>query len=299
MSQRRGNPIRAADGLPARNNGAWAKDKLSFLDEFVRPALQATSRKLERHYLDLFAGPGINVDGSKKPPEEFEGSALRVLPMRAAHDPSVFFTSATLVNKDERDFIALRARVERLFEAGSVGMSNDKCEMLHDDANHIVGQIMPRISKRAYVLAFADIEKPNQLPWTTIETLKKYGHESMDLYVLFPLAMALNRLISYNASATEDNARALTRFYGHDGWRELARRRITDAHSPELHRSLLELYEDGLRGLGWKHVLPVRDVRRTGRAGLYKMLLATSHLAGQRIANWSAAQQGRDQGSLF
>jgi hypothetical protein len=33
----------ASDGLPARRNGAWARDKLSFFDEFLPPALQATN----------------------------------------------------------------------------------------------------------------------------------------------------------------------------------------------------------------------------------------------------------------
>src|SRR6185503_18513669 len=51
----------AQDGLPARDSGRWGLTKLSFLDDYCPAALQATKRKLQRCYVDLFAGPGINV----------------------------------------------------------------------------------------------------------------------------------------------------------------------------------------------------------------------------------------------
>jgi hypothetical protein len=75
----------ASDNLPARRNGAWARDKLSFLDEYLPPALQATIAKRQRYYLDLFAGPGLNVDDDG---QEFEGAAIRRARVHRAFSPS-------------------------------------------------------------------------------------------------------------------------------------------------------------------------------------------------------------------
>src|SRR5689334_2765107 len=88
------------DGLRARKAGEWAHEKLSFLDEFIPAALQATGvarevgkrPKVERWYIDLFAGPGRNV--VEETGEEFAGSAIRALSMSAIKDPSVHFTHA-------------------------------------------------------------------------------------------------------------------------------------------------------------------------------------------------------------
>src|SRR5437773_4140137 len=99
----------ARDGLVARRNGAWAEDKLSFLNEFVPPALQATLRKPERYYVDLFAGPGINVNDAGN---EFDGAALRALTMHAQADEDIGFTHAVLVNLDIDADASLKQRVE-------------------------------------------------------------------------------------------------------------------------------------------------------------------------------------------
>ena len=110
------------DGLRARKSGLWARDKLSFLDDFVPPALQATGctprPKRQRWYVDLFAGPGRNVH--VKSGTEFEGSAIRVLPMSAQRNPAVHFTHAAIVNKDRDDQAALVERIRRLREKGLV-----------------------------------------------------------------------------------------------------------------------------------------------------------------------------------
>jgi three-Cys-motif partner protein len=170
----------ASDGLPARDNGVWAKDKLSFLDEYAPPALQATTTKLQRFYVDLFAGPGINVDADDTG-EEFVGSALRVLPMRSPANAGVFFTSAVLVNKSTADHEALITRLKTMHDASLLPMPWSNLEFLNGDANQVIHRIMRGIPKQAFVLVFADIESPNQLPFDTIRALRSHEHRSVDL----------------------------------------------------------------------------------------------------------------------
>lgn len=89
----------ASDGLRARVNGPWARRKLEFLTQFGPPALDATVRKRRRIYLDLFAGPGINLT-EPQGGEEFPSGALRMLALHGHHAQHPAFTSAYLVNGD-------------------------------------------------------------------------------------------------------------------------------------------------------------------------------------------------------
>lgn len=286
----------AGDGLIARFNGPWAHEKLSFLDEFMPPALKATERKRERYYVDLFAGPGKNLDESNLG-EEFDGSALRALTVTAAGDPSVHFTHATLVNLNRPEYAALSRRIDRLSAQGALRTPRKNIEILNGNANQVVHRIMNSIDKRAFIFVMADIEAPRQLNWSTLQAIKSHGHTSVDAFVLFPLDMALNRMLSYRKRTVEESASVLTAFFGCEDWRPLVEGRITDAQSPALRQGVLKLYMERMRGLGWNSVRVVRDVNRTGDCGLYKMLFATNHQAGKNIADWSAAQP-RKKGQL-
>lgn len=291
----------ASDGLRARENGLWGKEKLTFLDDFVPPALQATGAtrwpKLQRWYVDLFAGPGRNVDPDTG--EEFEGSAIRVLPMAALGDKRVHFTHAVLVNKDSNDQKALTERVTRLRAEGRCPIPGSSLQFHTHDANRLVDRIMSGIDQRAYALVFADITNPSQWPWSSVKQIKARNHESVDFYMLFPLGMAINRMLSYRAETVEESSRVLNAFFGTDQWRPFVADRKTDAQSPELRRRVLELYMDRLRMLGWAYVIVAKDIKREGNISMYHMLYASNHEAGGKIGTWSATNRHRDdQGRL-
>jgi three-Cys-motif partner protein len=287
----------ASDGLRGRRNGRWGQEKLSSFDDFLPAALKATGTKRERHFVDLFVGPGRNVDPTTS--EEFEGSAIRVLRSSAHGDDSLHFTHAVLVNKDSDDQAALESRVERLRESGGCRIPEKHLEFLNVNANLAVNHIMRRIHQKAYALIFADITRPSHWKWSSVRALRNHGHASVDLYMLFPLHMAINRMTSFNSQTMEESGPALNEFFGTDEWQELVAQRQTDAQSRNLRRALLALYMDRLKALGWQHVLVARDVRRTGDAGLYQMIYASNHPAGGRIARWSADRPDDNQQSLF
>ncbi|MGH7617457.1 MAG: three-Cys-motif partner protein TcmP [Gemmatimonadaceae bacterium] len=287
----------ASDGLRARKNGAWGREKLSFLDEFVPPALAATTKKRERFYVDLFAGPGRNVVPDTL--EEFDGSAIRALWHTAPGRSTLHFDGAYLVNKDPLDQEALRLRIERLRAERPCPVLEKNIQFLTHDANRLVGRIMREIHPKAYALVFADITKPSHWPWSSVRQLKSAGHESVDLYLLFPWGMALKRMLSFNEGSVEQSGPVLDRFFGTEEWRTLLAKRVTSSQSPDFARSVIDYYMDRLRALGWKHVIVARDIRRDDNVGLYKMLYASNHPAGGNIADWSASRARDDQGRLF
>jgi three-Cys-motif partner protein len=272
------------DGIRARRSGLYALDKLSFLREFMPPALLATTSKQQRWYVDLFAGPGRNAH--VKTWREWEGSPLIALQAHAQSSRATHFTNAAFVNKNRKDFTALSDRIARLRASGRCLVPGTYVDQHRGDANELIPAIMQKIHPLSYALVVADITAPKQLPWQSVKRLKAGGHRSVDLYMLFPLSMGLNRMLPYSPGSIAPNEATLDSFFGSDGWRP-----IWEAQRPhsrdEMRRALLEFYMDRLRIHGpWKYVFEVRDVRRSGTVPLYRMLFATDSDVGARISNW-------------
>ena len=288
----------ASDKLRARDNGEWGRTKLEFLENFGPPALKATVAKRSRHYVDLFAGPGVNIIRDSGG-EEFEGSPLRALQLTTPDGFGTAFTHAALVNRDGRDHRALEQRVRRAVREGRSRVPLEDIDLLQGNSNQVIYSILRKIDPRAYVFVFADLEAIRQLPWQTVEALRKYrDHESVDLYMLFPLDMGIKRLVSYNPSSTESCAPALTEFFGTDEWRQLVRFRESSAFAADLGRRLEKLYLTRLEKL-WRYVDVVAEVTRGERHRLYKMILASDHPAGAKIGKWAKKKTKGDSSDQF
>jgi three-Cys-motif partner protein len=295
-SRSRSEEVIGSDGLRARDSGEWGKDKLEFLSQFGPVALRATTSKLSRHYVDLFAGPGLNrIRGGGT---EFVGSPLRALELQAVGEGVSAFTDAWFVNRDRRDDVALKERVRQSMLAGNSRIHSEHIHCVRGDANEAIYPILQSIHPKSYVFVFADMEAPKQLPWSSVEALRSFrAHESVDLYLLFPLDMALKRLLSRNPATRESCASVLTSFFGTDGWRALVplREANSDSHRAELGRGLLDLYLRQLRR-HWRHADVAVDVRRGMNHRLYKMLFATNSDVGQKIAQWARNRSNQQFG---
>jgi three-Cys-motif partner protein len=278
----------ARDGLRARDNGPWGREKLSFLEEYCPPALRATQTKVQRYYIDLFAGPGINID--RETGREFDGSPLRILRMGATGGDAPHFTHAIFINKYLGDHEALEERVGRAVDGGRSLIPRDHIRVLRDDANRVIGPLLEHIHRLAYVLVFADNENLKQLPCETVLALRHLGHKSIDLYMLFPLDMAMRRLLCYRNYRDPKWEMALTRFFGTDAWKELAAQRVTSAQARKLDAALIDLYITQLKGR-WQYAGSAKDVRMKGKRFLYRMLFASNHEAGDRIYRWARSGQ--------
>lgn len=291
------HPLVGRDGLAVRRSGQYANLKLQFLDVYLPSALNATQRKPRRVYIDLFAGPGRNSDGQA----EFQGGALRALGATGRGSGTVF-TDAVLVNLDPVDHQALSERVRRACASGSSHVPMDHVRRLQGDANSLIGEIVSWFDSWDYLLVFADIEAPRQLHFDTLRALKA-NHRSVDLYMLFPLDMALKRLMAYSKRRREQSAPVLDAFFGCRDWRKVADElRANPDRREELARALTELYCVQLRTL-WDDAEAVLDVYLRRRQRLYKMLFAASHEAAvrirQHIQRLLAADATSGQGDLF
>jgi three-Cys-motif partner protein len=276
----------------SRQNGSYA----AFFDRYLPPAFAATRRKLTRHYVDLFAGPGVWHEPYGL---RHQGSPLAALQLSATVPPGHGFTEVFLVNKDQADHDALSARVDLMVERGLTNLPRAAIHTVHADANDAAPDILRRIHQKSWIFVYADIERPAHWPWATVEALRAQGHESLDLYMLFPLHMGVRRILGF----TQSHPEAITRFYGCEDWRPVVARRTTSAHSRRFLREMETLYADRLRSAGWPHVSRQRRVSDVGSRTLYYMFFATSHPAAKALSDWEGVSDGderhRDQTELF
>ncbi len=268
------------DGLPARDSGPWSRTKLKFIDDFLPPALTVTHRFPQRHVIDLFAGPGRNIDRATR--EVFDGSPLRALRAKSTMTPPCGFTNATFVTHTLAHQEALTQRIDALYARESILVPRANIALPRGAAGDLIGDVMGGIPRRAYVFAFADIENPSHWPWTAVQRLKE-GHDSVDFYMLFPIDMGLVRLAGYNKADRNRWSEILNRFFGCDDWDGIADRlRTTDGQAPAFRRALVDLYLDRLRTL-WLHAESVLGVVRLGDQTLYEMLFASKEPVANAI----------------
>jgi three-Cys-motif partner protein len=279
--------VLAPDGLVARRNGPWAKLKLSFLDHYGPVALKATTKKKTRAYVDLFAGLGVNALTGSGSGQFISGSPLRALELRTPDAEALSFTDVFFVNSEEEDDAALRQRVSALVKSGQSRVANDRIRFFRGNANHVLPAILKAIHPDAYVFVFADPESPTQLPWRTVQALRRYaGHKSVDLYMLFPCDMGLNRMLGYTIEQIEANAPATTTFYGGEEWRACVPHRKSSALRADFARCLETTYLTKLRTI-WTDADVICDVQREDGQRIYKMLFASDHPAAAEISRWA------------
>lgn len=288
MPDSRSEPKVASDGLRARSNRAYAKRKLNWLENYLVQGLAVAQSKVDRVYVDLFAGPGINVD--PRSGEEFLSGALRAVQMIGSSKAGAPFTRAYLVNLNRDDHAALEARIDRLSAEGRLRIPRAHIHCIHGDANVVVHEILRAIHPRAWVFVFADLEESRQLPFSTVQALRAQGHQSVDLYLLLPLEMDLQRVLPYDQPPSPAIEEKLDAFFGGQFWREVYTRRFTSSQGAEFRAALEACYLSRLTTV-WPEAHTVAWIRLTGRRTLYRMLFAGSNQAALRVALGVAKQE--------
>lgn len=276
--------------------GPWAAEKLDALQaylEFYNTALK--NQPFERVYIDAFAGsPRSKLRGSDVPPEPSpffgEEEALEVRaefiigsPVRALSlDPG--FHRHHFFDLD-------KVRVDKLKEL-CVGRDHVTIEV--GDCNPMIRDLCQKLSDRnVRGVAFLDPYGAH-LEWETLEALARTG--TMEVIINFPVAMAINRMITKSGIVPENWSDQLTRCFGTDEWREIAyevRRDLFGEQIVQKHRDvsdrLLDLYLIRLRAI-FPHVSLPRLIRNTRGVPLYYLVWAGPHKLGLKGAEYILRQ---------
>lgn len=208
--------------------GPWTDDKLARIDKYLQAYMtifetNPRAAQLETIYVDAFAGTGRRTrakgrdrvegqlfeDAIENPDagELKEGSVSIALRQERPFDRYVF------VDRDDE-----HARILGNLRHEYPHLS-DRIDIKAGDANEFLERFCSSTDwrgKRAVV--FLD-PYGMQVDWTTIEAIA--ATKAIDLWLLFPLGAAVNRLLTTHSPPTGAHAERLTRIFGTEEWRDV------------------------------------------------------------------------------
>lgn len=172
-------------------------------------------------------------------------------------------------------------------------------DVRHGDFNVEVDSILHSIRDGAPAFFFLDPEGL-ELEWQTVEKITRRGR--VDLFILIS-GMGVVRCASPRSEITHD---AVTRFYGHERWRAMFNDDESDLQSAKGQKRFelaVELYLEGLRGLGYTHVDQFLIATNSRNADLHALVFASRNdvaikIATSQIKKLIRERKGQQQ-SLF
>lgn len=244
-----------------RETGKHSKEKLQTIAQYLPIYLQATTKALERIYIDAFAGPGVNR--IKSTGEVVDGSPLIALGSSAKNGTK--FDRYFFIELDRKTADELTQLIKERFPTA-------KTDVIVGDVNQELPRLMSRLRKRSPTFVLLDTEGIEPA-WTTIESIADWQTE---LLINFPLGMGIKRNL---------NSEKVTRYFGTEDWLPIAET------SRGKSRPLLDFYKQRLYKLGYKYPTDLDQLIKTaGGQHLYYLILVSKVEAAKRITDWVRRQ---------
>lgn len=206
--------------------GDWTEDKLTCLQKYLKAyrtifSKNPSARHFKTWYVDAFAGTGFRDFSSDQNQQEFiysfeegevedihnyfEGSVIKALELDEPFhkylfiDHKIEYIESLKKIRDDHPTIADRIQIENA------------------EANNFLIKWCKNIDwKNNRAVVFLD-PYGMEVDWKLIEAIGKT--EAIDMWLLFPLGVAVNRMLTNNTMPPESWANLLTRTFGTDDWK--------------------------------------------------------------------------------
>jgi three-Cys-motif partner protein len=263
--------------MKPRLGHVWTADKLDFLEKYLPAFAIATKRAREAgaeiHYVDGFAGPGINdINGELR-----NGSPL----IAVAND----FDRYHLVEQRIKIFRELKRHIElsEKFTAGQVST------LERGDFNQLVVQILLKIPRYSPTFFLLDPEGL-ELHWETVSQIGQ--RQRADVFVLVS-ASGVHRCV-------KEYPDVVTRFYGTDEWKTLDVNPDPQMLGSSGFLKYLDFYRERLTTLGFTAVEHFMIAKTSTNTPLHGLIFAAKHQTAIKIASDVLRRlQGKGQNPLF
>ncbi len=198
--------------------GSWTERKLSALSKYLTAYMNIfkaneRARWFTTNYVDAFAGTGFRSGSTPEPGlvlfEDEEAAELQQGSATVALESSPAFDKYIFVDKKPEHIRALSELKDRYPERN--------VEIIRNDANLYLPEWCNNTDwERNRAVVFLD-PYGTQVDWNTIKAMA--DTEAVDLWLLFPLGQAVNRMLTSGEPLEAWSAR-LDRLFGSDDWRD-------------------------------------------------------------------------------
>jgi three-Cys-motif partner protein len=270
-----------------RSWGWWTEQKLDILADYLVGFTRASTRAGTTVYLDLFAGRPDNVSRDRDE-RQIHGSARRALDTRPPLSVLRFF-----------ELDATAKRLDNALKAAYPDRVSD-FRVVPGDCNTTIAAALTALAGLNWAPTFAFLDQQStEVQWPTIECLARHKRKGMPKTELWLLCASglLPRGLRLRTEAMDDSvAEKMTKMFGTDVWLEALRAtRVHILTGAEFRGELTNLTRWRLeQDLGYKTTLEFKVTNTSGH-GIFDMIFATDHWAGEKIMTdlYSAAMRRR------
>lgn len=208
--------------LQAPFGGDWTAEKLERVRKYLEAYAKIMNQRFFRFaYIDAFAGTGYRTMRQDEDPKELmfpefvdkeaknflEGSARIALQIKPR------FTKYIFIEKDARRFLELEKLKTEFAEA------RENIILVNAEANAYIKDLCQNYKwTQNRAVLFLD-PFGMQVIWETVEAIA--DTKAIDLWYLFPLGVAVNRLLKKNGEINEPLRKRLDRLFGTADWYEV------------------------------------------------------------------------------
>jgi three-Cys-motif partner protein len=200
--------------------GTWTEIKLKVLEKYLS-AYAKILRKTQYYrfaYIDAFAGTGYVKDKSKRPHDnplliEYDEEAKEYIKgsVKVALESEPHFDQYIFIELDQKKTDELKKMIKREHPE-----LENKITIRNDDANKIIRELCARNWDKHRAVLFLD-PFGMEVEWKTIEAIA--GTKAIDLWILFPLGVSVNRLLMRERDAIPDSwSNGLDKIFGNHDW---------------------------------------------------------------------------------
>lgn len=193
--------------------GPWTERKLSVVRRYLQTYAQALKNQpFTRVYIDAFAGTGERTGRQRETlplldPPELEAIAKGSARLALEVEPP--FHRYVLIERAKRRASALAAL--------NAEFPNRAIEVISADANEAIADLCRTTNwRQTRGVAFLD-PYGLQVSWATLVAISRT--HALDVWILFPTGMGLNRLLKKDGKLPNEWERTLDRFLGTSEWR--------------------------------------------------------------------------------
>jgi three-Cys-motif partner protein len=281
--------------------GDWTTAKLDVLAEYLKSYTTALKDKPSKErpfvkgYIDAFAGTGYR--DARREDDAGESSQTLMFPDFAGKEPQELLEgSAQLALKTEPRFdryVFIERSPARCAELEALKLKfpdlASDIQIQQGDANQEIQRLCNKDWKSHRAVLFLD-PYGMQVEWTTIEAIART--KAIDLWLLFPLGIGVNRLLTKSGDIPESWRRRLNLLLGTEEWYDEFYRvehtstlfgdedRVVKATTKTIGR----YFTERLKSVFFAVADEPRVLRNSARCPLYLLCFAVGNQAGAPIA---------------